>query len=131
LYTTNVNNYSMILISGLAGGFILELLYRSLSARKVIQPKLINCILYGLVAASLYSVYQSSTNIYLKIFLWIVVPTLAELVYGLFFRKFMNIKLWDYSDAKYNYRGLICPEFSLYWAIISIVYVFVIIPLIV
>ncbi len=41
-----------------------------------------------------------------------VVMTVIELVAGLIFTKFFNMKLWDYSAEKLNYKGVICPKFS-------------------
>ena len=28
---------------------------------------------------------------------------------------------WDYSDLKYNYKGIICLSFSLIWTILSLI----------
>ncbi len=40
----------------------------------------------------------------------------------------MKVKLWDYSNRKWNIQGIICPRFSLLWALLSAVYYFLIHP---
>lgn len=50
--------------------------------------------------------------------------TLLELVAGLIFVRGMNVKLWDYSNKKFNYKGIICPEFTLYWIFLAMIYYF-------
>ena len=51
-----------------------------------------------------------------------VTMTLIEFVGGLFLLKVLNIRLWDYSDRWGNVMGLICPLFSLIWALLGAVY---------
>ena len=41
--------------------------------------------------------------------------TLIELIGGLIFIEKMHVRLWDYSDSPGNFRGIICPTFSLIW----------------
>ena len=36
-----------------------------------------------------------------------VIMTLIELIGGMFLLKFFNLRLWDYSDEKFNYKGFI------------------------
>ncbi len=42
----------------------------------------------------------------------------VELVFGLLFNRKHNV--WDYSDRRGNFRGQICPLFSLLWALLAI-----------
>lgn len=53
-----------------------------------------------------------------------VCMTLLELVAGLIFVEKMKLKLWDYSDKPFNYKGIICLEFSFYWLILASAYRF-------
>ena len=62
------------------------------------------------------------------IILMAVCMTLLELIAGLIFVKGMNVKLWDYSNKRFNYKGIICLEFSVYWFILAMVYYFFIHP---
>lgn len=55
--------------------------------------------------------------------------TLLELAAGLIFVRGMNVKLWDYSKKPFNYKGIVCLEFSIYWLVLSAVYYVMIHPL--
>jgi len=54
--------------------------------------------------------------------------TLIELVAGEIFIIRMHVKLWDYTDNRGNYKGIICPLFSFFWAVLGAVYYFLIHP---
>lgn len=54
--------------------------------------------------------------------------TVVEYVAGLIFIKGMHIKLWDYSQNRGNIGGIICPQYSFYWMILSALYYFLIHP---
>ncbi|MCR5033950.1 MAG: hypothetical protein K6B42_00840 [Clostridia bacterium] len=57
-----------------------------------------------------------------------LVMTVIELIAGLIFTRFFNMKLWDYSSEKLNFKGVICPKYSLAWGIMGCFYYFVINP---
>ncbi len=50
--------------------------------------------------------------------------TLIEYIAGLVFILHLKIKLWDYSDEKFNIQGIICLKFSIIWTILAAVYYF-------
>ena len=54
--------------------------------------------------------------------------TLIEYIAGLIFIKGMKVRLWDYSDQRLNFQGIICPKYSFYWAVLGAVYYFLIHP---
>ena len=39
-----------------------------------------------------------------------------------------HIRLWDYFDCKWNINGIICPQYTFYWMLLSAVYYFLIHP---
>lgn len=57
-----------------------------------------------------------------------VAMTLIEYIAGLIFIKGMKVRLWDYSDEKWNIQGIICPKYSFFWAVLGAVYYFMIHP---
>ena len=68
-----------------------------------------------------------------KIILFILMSllmTIIELISGKLLLKWFNLRLWDYSDEKFNYKGFICLKFSFFWMLISAVYYFFIHPLV-
>ena len=54
--------------------------------------------------------------------------TLVEYIAGLISIKLLHVKLWDYSKQWGNIQGIICPKFTLGWAILSALYYFLIHP---
>lgn len=47
---------------------------------------------------------------------------LLELCAGLIFVKGFKVRLWDYTNMKGNFLGILCPLFSLIWFALSILY---------
>lgn len=54
--------------------------------------------------------------------------TLIELIAGELFIIKRHLKLWDYSELRFNYKGIICLRFSFYWAVLGAAYYFFIHP---
>ena len=60
-----------------------------------------------------------------KLILWIaclVIPTVVEYVSGLLLHKLFGRRWWDYSDYRIQLDGYICLRFSLYWGVLSYVF---------
>ena len=49
------------------------------------------------------------------------VITALEYVAGLILNLNLGLGIWDYSSLRLNYRGQICPEYSLKWCLITAV----------
>ncbi len=126
-------------------GWILELLFRRFistanSERKWINPGF--CVgpyipLYGVGLCSLFlialiePVLPSVPPIGRKLLLFFVMAlcmTVLELITGSFCLGVLHVRLWDYSAEWGNFRGIICPKFSLIWAALGAVYYFLIHP---
>ena len=60
-------------------------------------------------------------NIYFLIPICFIIPTIVEYVTGVIMRNYFNKDYWDYSKNKYNFKGIICLEFSIGWTILSFV----------
>ena len=54
--------------------------------------------------------------------------TLIEYLAGILLLKWMKLRLWDYRSCWGNVQGLICPLFSLIWAVTGTVYYFLVHP---
>lgn len=126
---------------GAVSGWFIELFFRRFfSSKKWVNPGLLKgpwLPIYGFGIVFLYilSYFESfviQENIFLSLLILFVVSmilmTLLELIGGLIFIKGMHIKLWDYSNEPFNYKGIICLRFSLMWGLISILYYFLINP---
>lgn len=49
-----------------------------------------------------------------------VVITFVEFLVGCIVNIWLGLKIWDYSDQKWNLMGQICPLYSFFWCILSI-----------
>ena len=66
-----------------------------------------------------------------KVLLFVVISlcmTIIELIGGIILLKMFNLRLWDYRDERFNYKGFICLKFSFYWMILAAIYYFLIHP---
>ena len=54
--------------------------------------------------------------------------TLIEFIAGEIFIVRRHIKLWDYSDNRFNYKGIICLRYSFCWALIGALYYYFLHP---
>lgn len=114
---------------GSSFGYVLELFYRRIVGGKWVNPGFLigpYLPIYGFGLCILTFIYLLFFKLYLSpvfiIILMGVCMTIIELVGGLFFMKAGSVKLWDYSDLKWNYKGIICPQFSIIWTILSAIY---------
>jgi uncharacterized protein len=114
-------------------GWLLEVLYRSLSNKRFVNPGLLKgpyLILYGVGGVVLFFLVKlcGNLNIFLKILIYGIITTFLELISGLIAWRIFNLRLWDYSENKFNYRGYICLKFSIYWTILALAFDYFIYP---
>lgn len=86
-------------------------------------------ILYLIASCEEYS--NISDPVLNKIVLFIFMAacmTIIEYIAGVIFIRGMKVKLWDYSNMWGNVQGIICPLFSLFWAILGALYYFLVHP---
>lgn len=50
--------------------------------------------------------------------------TMIELIVGIILLKFFNMRLWDYREEAFNYKGFICIKFSFFWMLLGAIYYF-------
>lgn len=118
-------------------GWVMELFFRRfVSAKKWINPGFLKgpylpiygigtivLVGYSLVLLLLKEEVNSNLLYFIIVFLGMgLLMTIVELIGGLIFIKGMNLKLWDYSNRILNYKGIICLEFSIIWAILGTIF---------
>ena len=109
-------------------GYFLELFYRRWYHKKWVNPGLLigpYLPIYGFGLCTLTLLYivlsKYNVNFAVIILLMGLSMTLIEYIGGLMFLK-IGVKLWDYSDLKFNYKGIICPQFTVIWLLLSAVF---------
>ena len=116
-------------------GWLIEVVYRGFRHHKVVNPGFLTgcCLpLYGVGGSVLYFLsglkLRFLPNEYVRVavvlLMAMAVMTLIELVGGWIAVRFFHIRLWDYSKEWMNFKGLICPKFSLFWGLICAAYYF-------
>lgn len=137
--------YSFMFFTGSITGWWLELFFRKFFSKKNPEHKWLNpgflngpyLPLYGFGLCALYTmayfeyIIKIDNELIQKLLLFVFMAaamTLIEYIAGIIFIKGMKIKLWDYSEERWNIQGIICPKFSFFWALLSAVYYFLIHP---
>ena len=113
-------------------GWTIELFFRRIVHKKWVNPGFLigpYLLIYGfglVFLTNIYFIFQSqSINPIIVILLMSFVMTLIELIGGLISLK-NKIRLWDYRDRWLNYKGIICPLFSVIWTIVGALYYYII-----
>lgn len=114
-------------------GWMLEVSYRSVCAKRFVNPGLLKgpyLILYGTGALILMAAvsFLGGSNLAVKAFAYFTVTTGLELVSWLIAQHLFDIRLWDYSDQPFNYKGCVCLKFSLYWILLAFAFEYVVLP---
>ena len=126
---------SMLFIIGGSVGYLLELFYRRIRHGKWINPGFLVgpfLPLYGVGTLLLYGICEFGRaffpdTVWGQILLLLLITfamTAAELVTGLIFSEGLKVRLWDYSALWGNFRGIICPLFSLIWGLVGAFYLY-------
>ena len=129
---------------GSVSGWLLELIFRRYFSSSNPERKWINpgfcigpylplygiglCVLYLLASLNVFSMINPIFNKALIFILMAVCMTAVEYIAGIISVKVFKVRLWDYSNEWGNIQGIICPKFSLIWALLGSVYYFLIHP---
>lgn len=127
-----VISFLFLFMIGSLIGWLIELFYRRfVSTKKWINPGFLNgpyLPLYGFGLAIMYFICLIPTDWWVKAIIISILMTLIELIAGIIFINIMKIKLWDYSNQKLNYKGVICLKYSIIWGILGIFFLLVLEP---
>jgi len=101
-------------------GWIVEVLYDSVQNKRMVNRGFLMgpyLTVYGTGALmGIFLIGQiQHFNIFIKAVSYLGITTITEYAAGLILLKAFNVKLWDYSNEKFNYNGIICLKFSLFW----------------
>ena len=114
-------------------GWMLEVTYRSVRDKRFVNPGLLKgpyLILYGTGALLLMLAVSrlQGSPLLIKVFAYFVITTGLEFGAGFMARHFFAASLWDYSDQCFNFKGHICPKFSIYWILLAFAFEYLILP---
>lgn len=114
-------------------GWVIEVVYRSTRDLHFVNPGLLKgpyLILYGTAALVLMGSISviHECNIFVKILCYFLITTGLELTSGFNAQHFFNVRLWDYSDQRFQFKGHICLRFSIYWIILAFAFEYLLLP---
>lgn len=111
-------------------GWVIEVIYTYTKKKIFINRGFLFgpfCPIYGLGMVSILSflkimnvsvgsIFTASIITWVKVFLYVmVITTLLEYVVGRLMELVFHTKWWDYSNRKFNLKGMVCLKFSILW----------------
>lgn len=114
-------------------GFILETTVIFIETKRVVKRGLLNgpiLPIYGIVATLLILCTNNiKDNIPLTVLVVLLICSSCEYIGGLLTEKILKIKLWDYSQRKYNIKGRICLIGCIFFLIMGLILIYGIYPI--
>lgn len=109
-------------------GWMIEVVYRSLTQRQFINAGFLFgpfTPIYGFGAAFIIFIdfLIHPWPLPVKIIVYGIILTTIEYLTGYMLEKAFKLKLWDYSQNKFNLNGRVCLLFSVFWAIMALAFV--------
>jgi len=114
-------------------GWIIEVVYRSLTQRQFINAGFLFgpfIPIYGFGAGFIIFIdfIIHSWPLPLKVIVYGIILTAIEYLTGYMFERIFKLKLWDYSNNKFNLHGRVCLLFSVFWTVMALSFVTLIHP---
>lgn len=114
-------------------GWCVEVVYHAVTIGKIINRGFLNgpvCPVYGfgmLAVCAMVNTISSgaetsaaaaqNVNVVAVFFGGMILATLVELIAGFLLYRCFHARWWDYSDKPFNIGGYICPEYSIFWGL--------------
>ena len=127
--TQNYLLFSFIIYS--IAGWVIESIYRSLIEKKIINSGFLYgpcCPIYGFGAIFLILLFTNIKNPIWLFVLGFVNLTLWEYLVGVILEKIFHTKYWDYSEEKININGRVCLKNSIFWGMLTVIFILIIHP---
>jgi uncharacterized membrane protein len=124
-------------------GWMIEVVFHAVTQGKIVNRGFLNgpiCPVYGsgvlmvlivlfLVGSILGTKTTVDTSHPMILFaIGIVFASLIEFLAGFILDKLFHARWWDYSNEPFNFRGYICPRFSMIWGLACLLVVRVVQP---
>lgn len=102
-------------------GWCAEVIFAAVTLRRFVNRGFLNgpvCPIYGFgVLAVVLMLFPLRGHWVLLFAASVAVTTLIELLTGMVLERFFHEKWWDYANYRLNFKGYICPQFSLLWGL--------------
>lgn len=116
-------------------GWIIEVIYRSFTHNQLVNPGFLFgpfVPVYGFGALVIIFVHDLIIDVHIAghFIIYFFLLSTVEYITGELFERFFHLKLWDYSENKFNLNGKVCLSFSLAWAGLAMCVIYVLHPFI-
>lgn len=105
-------------------GWIFETIYVSVRRRKFINRGFLRGPILPIYASGaiimLFASIPFTGNLAATYFAGMVAATILELIVGLAMESIFKVKYWDYSNQKFQYKGVICLSSSIAWGFLTL-----------
>ncbi len=78
--------------------------------------------IYGAGGVMMMLISIPSRNIFYLFFAGAISATILEFVTGMLMEAIFKVRYWDYSDKKWNYKGIICPFSTVTWGVLTVIF---------
>jgi uncharacterized membrane protein len=121
-------------------GWIWESIYISINDKKITNRGFLNgpyIPIYGFGGIFVYIflnkffTYSLDVNIIYIYVLGLLSATVIEYLTSFILEKTFNAQWWDYSNKKMNINGRICLEASLFWGLLSVIFIELVNPILI
>lgn len=136
---------AFLFFMGSMAGWVLEVFFRRFISRANPERKWINpgfctgpylplygcglCLMYLIAGLEKWNLVENPFwNKVVLFFVMAICMTVVEYISGIMTLRITKVRLWDYTNEWGNIQGIICPKFSLIWAVLGAVYYFLIHP---
>ncbi len=124
----NIIKYVLLFFFYSAAGWLLESVYCSIGEKKIINRGFLTgplCPIYGtaaiVMALLIYNPFKDKPLI--VFLLGIIFCDIVEYITSYVMEKLFAARWWDYTYELCNINGRICLKHSLYWGVISVIFV--------
>ncbi|MEJ5284730.1 MAG: hypothetical protein WHS77_06715 [Brevinematales bacterium] len=112
-------------------GWLIETSFRTIKDKKFVNSGFLYgpfVPIYGFAAIFIFLLDTFSYNLFLpaRLIIFILIPTIIEYLTSFLFEKILNLRLWDYSDQRFNLHGRICLKFSIIWIFLVLADIFIV-----
>jgi uncharacterized membrane protein len=116
-------------------GWIIEVIYRSITQRKFVNAgflfgPFVPLYGFGALFIILLQHFFYDWHIIARLFMFGLALTVIEYLVGYFAEKIFKLTLWDYSESRFNLHGRVSLLFSIIWAGLAYIFITFIHPLV-
>ncbi len=105
-------------------GWIFETAYVSVRKRKFVNRGFLRCPILPIYASGaiimLFVTIPFEGNLAATFFAGMAAATILELIVGLAMENIFKVKYWDYSNQKFQFKGVICLSSSIAWGFLTL-----------